>query len=64
MCIRDRYYEEDVRQACLALSTYPGGLQIGGGMTAENAAFFLKQGASHILSLIHIFFTRRKRNLK
>ena len=35
-----QYYEEDVRQACLALSAYPGGLQIGGGMTAENAAFF------------------------
>lgn len=38
-----QYYEEDVRQACLALSAYPGGLQIGGGMTAENAAFFLEQ---------------------
>ena len=37
-----QYYEEDVRQACLALSAYPGGLQIGGGMTAENAAFFLE----------------------
>ena len=23
-----QYYEEDVRQACLALSAYPGGLQI------------------------------------
>ena len=50
-----QYYEEDVRQACLALSAYPGGLQIGGGMTAENAAFFLEQGASHIIVTSYAF---------
>lgn len=50
-----QYYEEDVRQACLALSVYPGGLQIGGGMTAENAAFFLEQGASHIIVTSYVF---------
>lgn len=50
-----QYYEEDVRQACLALSAYPGGLQIGGGMTAENAAFFLEQGASHIIVTSYVF---------
>ena len=53
--VGSQYYEEDVRQACLALSTYPGGLQIGGGMTAENAAFFLKQGASHIIVTSYVF---------
>ena len=31
------YYEEDVREAKLALAEYPGGLQLGGGVTAENA---------------------------
>lgn len=49
------YYEEDVRQACLALGAYPGGLQIGGGMKADNAAFFLEQGASHIIVTSYVF---------
>ncbi len=49
------YYEEDVRQACLALEAYPGGLQIGGGMKAGNAAFFLEQGASHIIVTSYVF---------
>lgn len=53
--VGSQYYEEDVRQACLALSAYPGGLQIGGGMTAENAAFFLKKGASHIIVTSYVF---------
>ena len=34
------YYKEDVIQAKRALKEFPGGLQIGGGMTAENAAEF------------------------
>ncbi|MCD8019364.1 MAG: phosphoribosylformimino-5-aminoimidazole carboxamide ribotide isomerase [Clostridiales bacterium] len=49
------YYEEDVRQACLALSAYPRGLQIGGGMTDKNAAYFLEQGASHIIVTSFVF---------
>lgn len=49
------YYEKDVRQACLALGAYPGGLQIGGGMKADNAAFFLEQGASHIIVTSYVF---------
>ena len=49
------YYEEDVRQACLALAAYPGGLQIGGGMNDENAAFFLDKGASHIIVTSFVF---------
>ena len=49
------YYEEDVRQACLALHAYPGGLQIGGGMNADNAAYFLDQGASHIIVTSYVF---------
>lgn len=50
-----QYYEEDVRQACLALNAYPGGLQIGGGMTDHNARFFLEQGASHIIVTSFVF---------
>ena len=50
-----QYYQEDVRQACLALGAFPGGLQIGGGMTDENAEFFLDQGASHIIVTSFVF---------
>lgn len=49
------YYEEDVRQASLALAAYPGGLQIGGGMHDENASFFLDKGASHIIVTSFVF---------
>ena len=31
------YYEETKRQAMKALKAYPGGLQVGGGITSENA---------------------------
>ena len=43
------YYKETVRQAELALSAYPGGMQLGGGVTAENAAKYLDMGASHVI---------------
>lgn len=32
------YYEATKKQAYLALATYPGGLQVGGGITPDNAA--------------------------
>ncbi len=38
-----------------ALAAYPGGMQIGGGITAENAAFWLDQGASHVIVTSHVF---------
>ena len=49
------YYEADVKQAALALQEYPGGLQIGGGMNAENAKDFLNLGASHIIVTSYVF---------
>lgn len=49
------YYEEDVKQACLALRRAPGTLQIGGGITDENAAFFLEQGATHVIVTSFVF---------
>lgn len=49
------YYEEDVRQACLALAAAKGKLQLGGGITDENAAFFLAQGASHVIVTSFVF---------
>ena len=49
------FYEEDVAQAEGALKEYPGGLQIGGGITAENAREFLNMGASHVIVTSYVF---------
>lgn len=49
------YYDEDVRQAELALSAYPGGLQIGGGINAKNAEWFIDMGASHVIATSYVF---------
>lgn len=38
-----------------ALQSYPGGLQIGGGITADNAEFWLAQGASHVIVTSYVF---------
>jgi len=42
-------------QALLALKTWPGGLQFGGGVNAENAAEFLDAGASHVIVTSYLF---------
>ena len=49
------YYNETRRQAFLALSSYPGGLQIGGGVTADNAKEYLDAGASHVIVTSYVF---------
>lgn len=49
------YYEKTKAQALLALHEYPGGLQIGGGITAENAREFLDAGASHVIVTSYVF---------
>lgn len=49
------FYEETKRQALSALSAYPGGLQAGGGITAENAEGFLRAGASHVIVTSYVF---------
>ena len=49
------YYEETKRQAMLALSEYPGGLQLGGGVNEKNAAEFLRAGASHVIVTSYVF---------
>ncbi len=41
--------------ARLALAAYPNGLQIGGGVTPENAALWLEAGASHVLVTSYLF---------
>ena len=41
--------------ALSALGAYPGGLQLGGGITAENAGSYLEAGASHVIVTSWIF---------
>ena len=53
--VSSSYYEETKRQALSALAAYPGGLQAGGGITPENAAFFLNAGASHVIVTSYVF---------
>lgn len=38
-----------------ALAAYPGGLQVGGGITAENATEWLEAGASHVIVTSAVF---------
>ncbi len=61
-----KYYEETRRQALEALAAYPGGMQIGGGITADNAAEFLDAGASHVIVTSYVFRDGRlnRENLK
>ncbi len=42
-------------EARAALAAYPGGLQIGGGVTAENARAWLDAGASHVIVTSWVF---------
>lgn len=49
------YYEDTKAQAELALAAYPGGLQVGGGVTAENAAQWIAAGASHVIVTSYVF---------
>ncbi len=49
------YYEADVAQALGALTAYPGGLQIGGGIHPGNARRFLDAGASHVIVTSYVF---------
>lgn len=49
------YYEATKQQALLALRTYPGGMQIGGGINADNAKGFLEAGATHVIVTSYVF---------
>ena len=49
------YYEATREQAFAALRTYPGGLQVGGGICAENAQEYLQAGASHVIVTSYVF---------
>lgn len=49
------YYEQTRQQAFAALQAYPGGLQVGGGITPENASDYLEAGASHVIVTSYVF---------
>ena len=49
------YYGETLKQAEEALAAYPGGLQAGGGIRADNAEKFLDMGASHVIVTSYVF---------
>ena len=48
-------YEASKQQALGALAAYPKGLQIGGGITAENAHEYIERGASHVIVTSYVF---------
>ena len=48
-------YEADKKLALGALNAYRGGLQIGGGISADNAKEFIEAGASHVIVTSYVF---------
>lgn len=48
-------YEETKQEAVKALQSYPGGLQVGGGINDTNATEFLEAGASHVIVTSYVF---------
>jgi phosphoribosylformimino-5-aminoimidazole carboxamide ribotide isomerase len=68
----ERYRQDDLRgghviqlgpgnesAALAALAAYPGGLQLGGGVTLDNARRWLDAGASHVIVTSWVFRDRR-----
>ena len=48
-------YRADRVQALSALSAFPGGMQIGGGINPQNAGSYLTAGASHVIVTSYVF---------
>ena len=53
--VSSEFYESTKNQAINALKAYPGGLQIGGGITPDNAGEYLDAGASHVIVTSYVF---------
>lgn len=53
--VTSEYYEATKKQAIQALQAYPQGMQIGGGITKDNALCYLEQGASHVVVTSYVF---------
>ena len=48
-------YDESLKQCMGALKEYPDGLQVGGGVDADNAMSFIDAGASHVIVTSYVF---------
>ena len=53
--VNSEFYEQTREQALSALKAYPGGMQVGGGINADNAADYLEAGASHVIVTSYVF---------
>lgn len=53
--VDSEYYEATKQQALMALREYPGGLQVGGGITADNAMEFIDAGAQAVIVTSYVF---------
>lgn len=49
------YYEKTRQQAYAALAAYPGHMQVGGGVTLENAQEYLDAGADKVIVTSYVF---------
>lgn len=49
------FYEATKEAAMKALQAYPGGMQIGGGINADNALEYIQAGASHVIVTSFVF---------
>lgn len=49
------YYQATKAQAMAALTAYPDGLQVGGGITPDNAGEYLAAGATHVIVTSYVF---------
>ncbi|MBR4084392.1 MAG: phosphoribosylformimino-5-aminoimidazole carboxamide ribotide isomerase [Lachnospiraceae bacterium] len=57
--VSSEHYEATKAQAMSALKEYPYGLQVGGGITPENACEYLEAGASHVIVTSYVFYGGR-----
>eukprot|EP00438_Fugacium_kawagutii_P036040 Skav225006 [mRNA] locus=scaffold957:82844:94317:+ [translate_table: standard] len=55
---------ENRATALEAVKAYPGGLQVGGGITTENALEFLEAGASHVIVTSFVFHDGKEHRVK
>lgn len=53
--VESQYFETSKKQALEALRAYPKGMQIGGGVNADNAKAYIDAGASHVIVTSFVF---------
>jgi len=53
--VTSKHYQATKEQAMQALQAYRRGLQVGGGITPDNATEFLSAGASHVIVTSYVF---------